>query len=503
MKSVFWKLFLVFSGIFLLSFLIMAGFFYLELDEFTYNRKIELLDIVAGEIYLNTINIQSDITAVPVTYKQLEDKNELTESVRLMAENTNAVIWVVNDDGRMIAVSHETDFDEEFFVRDFYNRTERYLYEIETYEPFFESSETEFNATKTFEKIYEGGMAKPGLSYIKTYKISGNDFIGEDAKIGIYIHIPNEEMAVARKELVMAYIIPWLISLGIATVLIILLAKSFSKPLRDMTNTTREVAKGNLSARVGNLSRRDEIGELGRTYNQMMDQLENLEISRQGFISDVSHELRTPITSINGFVGGILDGTIDSEKHEHYLGIVKSESARLNRLVNDLLVLTRITNDDKPLVKSTFDINELIRNVVISLEKDITSKNIEVSIKFEDVITPVFGNRDDIERVLVNLLDNAVKFTPKGNGIYISTKAEKTKILVKIKDEGCGISADKLTIIWDRFYKEDISRGVSKGGAGLGLAIVSKIITAHEEKIDVQSILGEGTEFVFSIQQGL
>lgn len=503
MKSVYWKMFLIFSGIFLLSFLIMAGFFYLELDDFTYNRKVELLDIIAGEIYLNTINIQSDITSVPVTYKQLEDKNELNESVRLMAENINSIIWVVNEDGRLIAVSKATQYDEKFFVRDFYNRTEQYLFNDNSFVPFFESSKTEFNATGTFSDIYSGGKEKPGLSYIKTYKISGNDFVGEDAKIGIYMHIPNDELDVARREIVMAYIVPWLIALGIAAVLILLLAQNFSRPLREMTGTAREVAKGNLGARVKNLNRKDEIGELSRTYNQMMDQLQNLEISRQGFISDVSHELRTPITSINGFVGGILDGTIEPEKHEHYLKIVKSESARLNRLVNDLLVLTRISDDSRTQEKETFDINELIRHVIISMENDITSKELDVSVRFEDIITPVYANKDDIERVLVNLLDNAMKFTPNGKSLFISTKAEKTKIYVSIKDQGCGIPADKLPVIWERFYKEDSSRGISKGGAGLGLAIVSKIIKAHDETIDVQSKLDEGTEFVFSIQQGL
>ena len=503
MKSVFWKMFLVFTGIFLLSFLIMAGFFYLELDEFTYNRKIELLDIIAGEIYLNTINIQSDITSVPVTYKQLEDRIELNESVRLMAENTNALIWVVNEDGRMIAVSHETDYDEEYFVRDFYNRSERYLYDEDTFEPYFTAGETEFNATDTFEKMYGGGRTRPGLTYIKTYKIRGNDFAGEDGKIGIYIHVPDEELSVARRELVFAYIVPWLISMGIAALLIMLLARSFSRPLRNMTNTSREVAKGNLGARVNKLKRRDEIGELGRTYNLMMDQLENLEISRQGFISDVSHELRTPITSINGFIGGILDGTIPREKHEHYLGIVKSESARINRLVNDLLVLTRLKNDDIPLAKETFDLNELIRGVVISMEKEINIKSLDISVRFEDIATPVYANRDDIERVLVNLIDNAVKFTPEGKGVFITTKAVKTKIMISVKDEGCGISAEKLSMIWDRFYKEDLSRGGSMGGAGLGLAIVSKIIAAHDETIDVNSAPGEGSEFSFSVQQGL
>lgn len=137
------------------------------------------------------------------------------------------------------------------------------------------------------------------------------------------------------------------------------------------------------------------------------------------------------------------------------------------------------------------------------MEKEINIKSLDISVRFEDIATPVYANRDDIERVLVNLIDNAVKFTPEGKGVFITTKAVKTKIMISVKDEGCGISAEKLSMIWDRFYKEDLSRGGSMGGAGLGLSIVSKIIAAHDETIDVNSAPGEGSEFSFSVQQGL
>ena len=503
MKSVYWKMFLIFTGILLLSFLIMAGFFYLELREFTYNRKIELLDIVAGEIYLNASDLAFDITTIPETLAHGEARNAFADSVRLYAENTDTVIWVVNKDGRMIAVSHETGYDENYFVRDFYNRTEMYMYDEESYQGYFESQESDFIATDNFQLMYGGGEERPGLTYIKIYKMQGRDYLGLDTEIGIYMHMPNKELMVARSELILAYLVPWLISLAIAGFLILLLAQSFSRPLKKMLNTTKEVAKGDFSARVKTGSRKDEIGELEKTFNGMLDQIEDLEYSRQTFISDVSHEIRTPITSINGFVGGILDGTIPPEKHNHYLSIVKSETARLNRLVNDLLVLTKLTGEDVPPEKATFDLNELIRNVIISFETDITNKGLEITVRFEDFKTLVFASRDDIERVLMNLLDNAVKFTPGGRSIYISTKADKMKIMVSIRDEGCGIPLDKLKMIWDRFYMEDSSRGRTRGGSGLGLAIVRNILAAHGETINVDSTEGEGTEFIFTLQQGV
>ncbi|MFO7611089.1 MAG: HAMP domain-containing sensor histidine kinase [Clostridia bacterium] len=503
MKSVFWKMFLILTGILLLSFAIMAGFFYIELDEFTYNRKMEYLDIIAGEIYLDIVNAPYDLTSVPGTYIELEARNDLAEVIRLHGENSNSIIWVVNEDGRIIALSEETEYDEKFFVRDFYNRTERYIYDGKYYTPYFKTNQTDFVATDVFSDIYEGGSTPPGLTYIKTYKLRGNDYLSEDSKIGIYIHTPREELVVARRDLLLAYFIPWVISLCAAAFLATIPARDFSRPLKGMMDTAREVAKGNFKARAGIGNRRDEIGELGRTFNKMLDQMENLEQSRQAFISDVSHELRTPITSVNGFVEGMLDGTIPQERHAHYLGIVKSETGRLNRLISDLMILARLADDGKPPVKVTFDLNEMIREVVISMEQEITAKGVRLSVDFEDDRTMVHANRDDIERVVVNLLGNAVKFTPGGKGIYISTKAVKTRITVGIRDEGCGIAPDKMDMIWDRFYKADSSRGLNKGGSGLGLAIVKNILAAHGESIHADSIEGEWTEFTFTLQQGV
>lgn len=503
MRSVFWKMFLVFLGILVLSFIVMAGFFYIELDDFTNERKIELLDIVAGEIYLDITNSTFDMTTIPRTYKELEERNLLQENVRVYGTNINSVIWVVNDSGGVIAISDSTDTDEQYFVRDFYNRTEQYMYDEKYYLPYLDSEDTDFIATDDFTEVYEGSGTRPGMTFIKTFKYRGSEYIGTDSEIAVYIHMPAEELSVARQELILAYFIPWLISLVIAAGFIMLLARSFSKPLGNMVGTTRRISRGDLKARAKVTKRRDEIGQLAIALNKMLNKIEELEDSRQEFVSDVSHELRTPVTSINGFIGGILDGTIPPENQRKYLEIVKAESSRLNRLVNDLMVLTKLTGKRKQLIKEKFDLNEIIRHVAIGMEARISSKNIYMDIRFEDDITYVYANPDDIERVVVNLLDNAVKFTPESGRIKITTKARKSKIHVSIRDNGEGISPEKLEKIWERFYKEDSSRGFTSGGAGLGLSIVQSILQAHGETIEVDSTEGEGTVFRFSLQQGL
>lgn len=502
MKSIFWKMFLIFTGISLLSFLIMAMFFYIQIDDLVWDIKIETLNLTAIEIYMQINNTQTDLTSVPHTYSELEERNDFADKIRLYAQNTNALIWVINEDGRIIAVSQERKNDEKFFVRDFYNRTERYMFDKTFFEPYFKTNETEMIATKNFADIYLDEEQEPGLSYVKTFKLYDRNSM-DDSKIGIYIHLPKEELTVVRQEILAVYIIPWILAVIVAGVLIFLFSKSFSKPVRGMVKIAEKVAAGDFHARIEKSDRADEIGKLQNTFNDMLDQIENLELSRQAFISDLSHELRTPITSIRGFVDGMLDGTIPEDKKTHYLEIVKIETGRLNRLIDDLMMLTRLENKDKLIEKTVFDMNELIRHVIIYLEGEINDKTLNIEVNFEDIKTMVKANRDDMERVIVNLMDNAIKFTPSGKNIYISTRAIKDKILVSIKDEGAGIGSEKLKLIWERFYKVDSARSHSKKGSGLGLSIVQKIINSHGEKIEVNSEKNKGTEFSFTVQQGI
>lgn len=289
------------------------------------------------------------------------------------------------------------------------------------------------------------------------------------------------------------------VTLFFVAVFMYLFSGNITRPLNKINNTLKEFARGNFDKRV-EYKHNNEIGELALNINKMADSIGALEKMRQDFVSDISHELRTPITSISGFISGILDGTVPKEEHEKYLRIVLSEARRLSRLLNELISLSRIEDSVKKLEMSDFDIEEMSKIVLLKFEKQITDKNIDVSFELEGEDFIVHADRDKYTQVLINLIHNSVKFTPNGGRICISIKKEGKKCIFNIANSGIGIPEDKLKFIWERFYKADNSRSTDRSGIGLGLYIVKKIIDAHDEKISVESRTGEGTAFEFTIE---
>ena len=245
---------------------------------------------------------------------------------------------------------------------------------------------------------------------------------------------------------------------------------------------------------------KDEIAELSESFNNMIVALESLESMRREFIGNVSHELRTPITTIKGFVEGVLDGVIPVEKHENYLTIVLDETRRMQKLVNDLLDLAKMHAGEVSLNITDFDVNELIRRCVISLQQMFIEKNLEFQADFETERTFVNADSDAIQRVIINLLQNAVKFTPQDGEIRVKTYNDRDKVFISVEDNGKGIPEEELSNIFERFYKTDKSRSTDRSGLGLGLAIVRNIIVSHNEIIKVESEEGHGTVFTFSLR---
>ncbi len=290
-----------------------------------------------------------------------------------------------------------------------------------------------------------------------------------------------------------------LITLAFAAIFMFLFSRNITVPLKKINNTLKEFAKGNFDKRV-EYNKNNEIGELALNINQMADSIGSLEKMRQDFINDISHELRTPMTSISGFVEGILDGTIPPENQDKYLAIVLSETKRLSRLVNELLTLSRIDDQVKNLSEKSFNLEELAKLVLIKFEEDIISKKIDVDFETYGDEFVVIGDKDKYTQVLTNLIHNAVKFTDEEGKITISLKTNSQKCICSIKNTGYGIDEDKLSFIWERFYKADNSRSTDRSGTGTGLYIVKKIIDAHGEKISVKSIVNEYTEFVFTAE---
>ena len=271
-----------------------------------------------------------------------------------------------------------------------------------------------------------------------------------------------------------------------------------TRPLRTMCDATKSFAMGDFSVRVPVFSD-DEVGELAKAFNQMAETLANSESMNRNFIAKVSHELKTPMTTISGFIDGIIDGTIPPEKEQYYLGIVSTEVKRLSRLVKTMLDLSRIDSGKMVLRRARFDISNTIFVALLSFESKIDEKKIEIR-GLEDS-QPIFvdGDPDMIHQVLYNLLENAVKFTNVNGYIEIHAVEETERVTVSIRNSGPGISPDDVKMIFDRFYKTDKSRSQDKNGMGLGLYIVKTMVQLHGGEIHVESVENEYTLFEFWI----
>lgn len=283
-------------------------------------------------------------------------------------------------------------------------------------------------------------------------------------------------------------------------------SKNISKPINEINKAVRSIASGQFDRRVA-VTSADEIGQLASSFNFMADSIEALEETRSEFISDVSHELRTPMTSISGFISGILDGTIPSDKEKEYLKIVLDETNRLSKMVSDMLEMSKMSSREYKLDVSKFDLNELVRICIISMESRIDEKNLELNVDFESDLLNVIADKDAIKRVILNLLDNAVKFSYSNTTIGIKTWIEDGKAKFCIGNFGDGIDGTDLSNIFNRFYKTDKSRVTEKNGAGLGLSFVKNILTLHKQSVWVESVdTKEGsdakyTKFTFTLER--
>lgn len=268
------------------------------------------------------------------------------------------------------------------------------------------------------------------------------------------------------------------------------------QPLRNMAAAARCFGEGNFSVRVP-VASQDEIGQLSVAFNNMADSLASVEHVRRDFIANVSHELKTPMTTIAGFVDGILDGTIPPEKQGQYLRIVSQEVKRLSRLVRTMLDLSRIDSGALKLRPARFDLTGTVLSAMLSFEKPIEDKKIEVRGLENAESLFVDGDPDMIHQVVYNLIDNAVKFTNESGYIEIGIRQETDRTTVSVENSGDGISPDELPMVFERFYKTDKSRSQDKRGMGLGLYIVKTIVRLHGGEITAQSVWHENCRFEF------
>ncbi|MGN0447820.1 MAG: sensor histidine kinase [Acutalibacteraceae bacterium] len=289
------------------------------------------------------------------------------------------------------------------------------------------------------------------------------------------------------------------LALVVVFIAIYFITKGITQPLANMEEVTRHIAKGDFSYRADESYKNRDFGDFAKSLNKMADELAVEEESQRSFIANVSHELKTPMTSIGGFIDGILDGTIPPEEEKRYLRIVSSEVKRLSRMVVSMLNLSKIEAGEISLNATTYDISKQIFETLLSFERRINENKINIE-GFEEMGNVlVKADRDLLQQVIYNLFDNAVKFTPENGTITVFAENNGENTTVTIRNSGQGISKEEISRIFERFYKVDKSRSYDVKGVGLGLYIVKTIINMHDGDIIADSVKGMYTEFKFTI----
>jgi len=316
----------------------------------------------------------------------------------------------------------------------------------------------------------------------------------------VIVSTPMEQVTRILQKISDTYLFVSVLAVLIAVFVMSIVARYHSKPLRDMAKVANDFGHGNLDARVQvDTKSSDEVQDLALAFNNMASSLQQSEYQRQEFVANVSHELKTPMTTISGFVDGMLDGTIPPERHKHYMQLVSDETKRLSRLVRSMLDISRLQDQDIPEEKkSRFDLQELAGQVLITFEQKIEGKNLNVDVDFPGHPTYTRAGPDYITQVIYNLLDNAVKFCPQGGTLGMKIKAGSSKLYVSISNEGETIPQAELPLVFERFHKLDKSRSQNRDGWGLGLYIVKTIVCRHGEDISVTSQNGV-TTFTFTL----
>ncbi len=412
----------------------------------------------------------------------------LCNNIGVTATAIDTDIFFCNHDGRVILCREDFIYNysprsDDCLVHGGYRVPDEIMQEVKNGEYF------------SFEEI-EGLFAEETFFAGYPVKVNGT-FVG-----AIFASAPVQAKFKAyASNMVGMYFSSAIFASALSFLVIYAFTAKLTNPLRQMSNATKAYAQGDFSKRV-NVRGSDELAELCQSFNQMATALSVLESSRRSFVANVSHELKTPMTTIGGFIDGILDGTIPPEKHDEYLQIVSDEVKRLSRLVTSMLNLSKIEAGELEIKPAKFDLSQLAINCMLTFEQEIEKKNISIEGFDQLVQNYVYADRDMIYQVVYNLVDNAVKFTNEGGIITVYIGEDKNrKIYFSIENTGEGISSEETGRIFERFYKVDKSRSYDVKSAGLGLYLCKTIIEMHGGKIFAESKKGKFTRFTFLIDK--
>lgn len=470
LKSLFGKMLVIYVSIILVSFIVLGFIVSNTLENYFLNQK-------EKKLIEQCTKVQQQVTLIHEL--GVPNFEKLRFEIDALERYLNAHIWMIDRSGNLYVSSNlENKMGlNELLVKEEVKKV---------FDGYIIKRQGEFN------KQFNESVLTIGYPIIYNNKVM----------MALFMHAPMPEV---NKTISDIYTIT-LIVLGFALIIglgaVFILSKNLKNKIHSLSDASKVLAKGDFGKTI-DIDGDDELNQLAKNFNYMSKELSKVDKMRKDFISNLSHDLRSPLTSIKGYAQALLDGTIDKNDQTKYLNIILEESERLSKMTNDILDLSKMESGNGKLSFSDFSINEMIVNEIEKFEVNLEEKSVDVKIDLCSTRDIVYADKDKINRVMYNLIDNAVKFVNDDGFIKIRTCDNGEKIIVQISNSGNVIPQKDLEYIWERFVKLDKSRGKNKKGSGLGLAIIKSIIERHNEEIQVSSNETEGTIFTFSLKKSI
>ncbi|MBR1763761.1 MAG: HAMP domain-containing histidine kinase [Ruminococcus sp.] len=465
-RSIFSKYFMIVTAVILISFVCLGAVLLLVSSHYFLQEKKDMLE---KNVLMVESNVKQKISSSPSDWKE-----DTEWTIKELSIGSGADILLCDRKGTIIANSGMTgEYDNVKLTREFLSQ---------------------FGEEAQYVRDDFGGSYEMSHIVGKSFAVNGPLYY-------ILAITPENDQDSSTNQILYIFIISMTIVFAVEVVVVYFIAVRLTAPIREVAEISKEIGEGNFSVKMQNYDTA-EMQELSNAFNEMAASLKNYDTMRNSFIANVSHELRTPMTSIGGFVDGMLDGTIPPEKHEYYMRIISSEVDRLTRLVRSMLNLAKIESGEMKPNLSRFSVLEPIVDTLVTFEPRLAAKNIEVRGLDVDRMY-LYADNDLVHQVMYNLIENAIKFVDEGGYIEFGFEPIGYMTVITIRNSGEGLDEDELPLVFDRFYKTDKSRGLDKTGVGLGLNIVRSIIRLHGGKIMVRSVKGEYTEFTFTLPNKL
>ena len=424
-------------------------------------------------------NVKQSVILTNLNYSsngyQYVDPNYLRPFYQLQGQAIDADIFLVDMEGRTLLCSNTTSCTHTDYLI----------------------------PTTVMERLKTGGDYREtgrlgGIYKTSYYTVAMPVAGGDEQMVGaVFASTSSAALSIFLVDIFQMYVISAALVMLFAFIVIYFVTSNMVRPLQEMLAATQSFSKGEFSIRVP-VEGDDEIAMLAAAFNSMASSLAVMESTRRSFTANVSHELKTPMTTIGGFIDGILDGTIPPERQGYYLRIVSGEVQRLSRMVRSMLSIARIEAGELTIAPVPVEITDIVTRTVFTFEQRLEGKQIEVrGLDAEKHL--VEADADLIHQVVYNLVDNAVKFVDQGGYLEFAYHTEGNMTFISVKNSGAGVAPEEIPKLFDRFYKSDKSRSLDKNGVGLGLSIVKTIMNLHNGDIYIRSEPGQYTEFVFSL----